>query len=88
MADVSSHAKGGNSGTPNFGNTSTSMPEGMAVAEGIPNGRFQMASGFRGELQQLWLFYQGSEHDLTFQTRDSEAAGNWSEPATIPVDPA
>ncbi|KAJ5205845.1 hypothetical protein N7491_003531 [Penicillium cf. griseofulvum] len=85
MADVSSHADGGNTGTPVFGNMTASTPSGMVVATGIPNGKVSMASGFRGKVQQLWLFYQVSGHDITVQVRDSDAAGNWTEPSKIPV---
>lgn len=85
IADVSSHADGGNTGTPVFENTTASTLSGMVVATGIPNGKVSMASGFRGKVQQLWLFYQASGHDITVQVRDSDAAGNWTEPSQIPV---
>ena len=62
IADVSSQANGGNTGTPIFGNTTANMPSGMVVATGIPNGKVSMAAGFRGKEQQLWLFNQAAEH--------------------------
>jgi hypothetical protein len=85
IADVSSRANGGNTGTPIFGNMTASAPSGMVVATGIPNGKVSMAAGFRGKVQQLWLFYQASGHDLTVQVRDADAAGNWTEPSQVPV---
>ncbi|KAJ5760244.1 hypothetical protein N7520_007400 [Penicillium odoratum] len=84
VANVSSQADGGNFGTLVY-NTTDSMPSGMAVATGIPDGRNSMASGSRGTLTQLWLFYQSDDHDISVQTRDSGAAGNWTQPSSIPV---
>jgi hypothetical protein len=83
-ANVSSQADGGNVGTLVY-NTTHSMPSGMAVATGIPDGRNSMASGSRGTLTQLWLFYQSDDHEISVQFRDSGAAGNWTQPSSIPV---
>ncbi|KAF7717413.1 Fungal fucose-specific lectin family protein [Penicillium ucsense] len=85
IADVSSQPDGGNSGTPVFGNMTVSAPTGQVVATGVPGTRLDMAAGFRGKVQQLWLFYQTSAHDISVRIRNADAAGYWTIPSAVSV---
>jgi hypothetical protein len=86
MEDVSSAGitNGGNNGV--VAEPSNKVgPTGMAVTAAMPNTKLSMATGFRGSIQQVWLFYQANGTDVTVQVRDSDAAGQWRTPAAIPV---
>lgn len=86
MEEVSS------TGITNGGNTGVAAeptnevgPTGMAVTAAMPNTKLSMAAGFRGSIQQVWLFYQTNGTDVTVQVRDADAAGQWKTPVAIPV---
>jgi hypothetical protein len=84
MRDISSTPDRGNTGlmaNPN----ATVGPEGSTVAVTIPNGKMTISAGFRGRIQQMWLFYQTNATDISVQTRDADSAGEWSDPSPIPV---
>ena len=86
MEDVTS------TGTTNSGNSGVEAdssqavgPVGMVVGKGMSNTKLAMAAGFRGKLQEIWLFYQQNGTDVSVQMRDADSAGQWSEPSGIPV---
>jgi hypothetical protein len=94
MENVSSTTEAGNTG--DSADPSASVgPQGSIVfdsststnanvAEGLHRG-VSMVAGFRGKVQQLWLFYQTNGTDVSVQTRDADAAGVWSQPTQVPV---
>ncbi|KAF3484071.1 uncharacterized protein GIQ15_03395 [Arthroderma uncinatum] len=84
IEDVSSTLSDGNRGMKSDTNA-TVGPEGYRVISSVPNGRMSMAAGFRGKIQQLWLFYQSNGTDIKILTRDADAAGRWSPPASLKI---
>jgi hypothetical protein len=84
IENASSAKDGGNTGQVADPNDAV-QPTGLAVTQGIPNGKIHMSTGFRGKIQQIWLFYQANSKDITVQVRNSDEAGYWGEPTTIPV---
>jgi hypothetical protein len=84
MEDETPSVDGGNTGV--MADPSAAVgPSGSPVATGIPNGKVSMAPGFRGTMQQLWLFYQTNGTDVSVQIRNADATGNWTDPTPIPV---
>ncbi|KAM5479489.1 hypothetical protein MaudMau93_007867 [Microsporum audouinii] len=84
IEDASSTSSGGNRETRYDTNASVG-PEGSRVIKAIPGGRVSMAAGFRGKIQQLWLFYQSNGTDISTKSRDADAAGKWSAPVALKI---
>ncbi|KAK2875960.1 hypothetical protein FQN49_001481 [Arthroderma sp. PD_2] len=85
IEDVSSTLSEGNKGTKSDTNA-TVGPEGSRVVNSVPGGRVSMAAGFRGKIQQIWLFYQSNGTDISMKSRDADAAGKWSTPIALQVE--
>jgi hypothetical protein len=69
--------------TTDYGNRGTAInstynlgPTGMVVTPAMTGTRLSMAAGFRGVIQQIYMFYQLDGSDVQVRIRDADSAGD------------
>lgn len=72
VSQATTDAKKGNTGSRAGGGE-----RGLEVVQAMSGTRMSVSMGFRGKINQIFLFYQQNGRDLTVLVRDEEDIGGW-----------
>ena len=78
VSNAATNAKKGNTGSEADGDE-----RGLDVTHAVPGTKMSASMGFRGKINQIFLFYQRSGSDVTVLVRDEGHIGGWDGGTTL-----